>query len=561
MSRPRSGRVELSGTLVAITALHVGGAGGGMGIDLQVARDGAGRVVLPGTSLAGVIRSWVGQELDVSDKQMSLAFGCTPPRGGYRSTPVADRAAASLFMVDDAPAIDHVGIEIRDHVGIDRRTGTAATGIKYDRQVVPSSTRFEFRLQLDLPNDTTDASACRAVIAHIAKALVDGEIRIGAASTRGLGRVQLLAPQVRSFDFKGTAGLIDFLDHLNPDASTEGTFSEEALEAWRTHLLRKPRRSHHVTIHWTAVTPVIVHDAEPGDAVDHFPLTTAVRAKDGSTKLHLALPGSSIKGVLRTHAERIMRTVLELPDTPIADGSVSWLDQLNVPLAQDWFGSARPPSRHPDEPDVVNSNADPDQSDNDDPMPTSAAGSLEVADCLATSPAIGPKAWANLRALPKPDKESDVHSVADALGAAGLDGWRVAHHVAIDRWTGGAAPGLLFSNLEPAEVQWAPMEITLRPWRTATATDEAYKAGIALVALVLSQLVAGWARFGHGVSMGHGEIAVTKLVIDGKEVPVEGDEVIDAVITTLGHNPPDVRQAWTSWIAKQAAAMEEAAPQ
>src|SRR5216117_3113234 len=58
MARNITGRLILRGTLVARTPLHVGGLGEDVDTDLPLARDGAGRLYAPGTSLAGALRQW-----------------------------------------------------------------------------------------------------------------------------------------------------------------------------------------------------------------------------------------------------------------------------------------------------------------------------------------------------------------------------------------------------------------------------------------------------------------------------------------------------------------------
>src|SRR5262245_39483468 len=58
MARDIKGRIILRGTLVARTPLHVGGLGDDVDTDLPLARDGAGRLYAPGTSLAGALRQW-----------------------------------------------------------------------------------------------------------------------------------------------------------------------------------------------------------------------------------------------------------------------------------------------------------------------------------------------------------------------------------------------------------------------------------------------------------------------------------------------------------------------
>ena len=45
------------------------------------------------------------------------------------------------------------------------------------------------------------------------------------------------------------------------------------------------------------------------------------------------------------------------------------------------------------------------------------------------------------------------------LGTAAAE--RVVTHVAVDRWTGGAAENLLFSVAEPVSASWQPIQMSL----------------------------------------------------------------------------------------------------
>ncbi len=71
MARNITGKVVVAGTLEAMTPLSVGGAGGGTSVDLEVARNGSGDLYIPGTSLAGAFRNWMGERLRVGSGSAS----------------------------------------------------------------------------------------------------------------------------------------------------------------------------------------------------------------------------------------------------------------------------------------------------------------------------------------------------------------------------------------------------------------------------------------------------------------------------------------------------------
>ena len=84
----------------------------------------------------------------------------------------------------------------RDGVGIDRFTGGAAHGVKFDMQVI---TDGEFVTRLHLRNFELWQLG---LVGFLLTDLADGLVRIGAAKSRGLGRVRGEVKQVR-IDFLG----------------------------------------------------------------------------------------------------------------------------------------------------------------------------------------------------------------------------------------------------------------------------------------------------------------------------------------------------------------------
>jgi hypothetical protein len=118
-------------------------------------------------------------------------------------------------------------------------------------------------------------------------------------------------------------------------------------------------------------------------------------------------------------------------------------------------------------------------------------------------------------------------------------GFHELAHVAIDRWTGGAAVGRLYSVLEPAGVAWDDIEITLDLGRLPEALHDA---ALALLILTLRELRDGRVRFGYATNRGMGDAEVTSVVLDGfpwgggelDELPVDDRERLEA--------------AWTTWV-------------
>jgi hypothetical protein len=126
-----------------------------------------------------------------------------------------------------------------------------------------------------------------------------------------------------------------------------------------------------------------------------------------------------------------------------------------------------------------------------------------------------------------------------------------AHHVAIDRWTGGGAEHLLFSGFEPFNVDWHPIVLTLNLRRVPT--KALCDAAIALLFLLVRDLNEGRMTIGYGANRGYGSARVVKAAMTVPDTTDTADyrwlagdvtklSTLDqARLTTL-------QKGWTDWI-------------
>lgn len=473
MSRRLGGRWELTGALVARSAVHVGNIRDGISRELTQARDGLGRPVVPGTALAGVIRAASPEEF--RDHQL---WGCVPGRTAEGLDDGLGRA--SWVWVDDATAPPETVPEYRETGSIDRITGTAARGRLFSREVLPAGTRFAFRLAVDDPESGKYTHA-RRLIEWIAGLLGGPGVAVGAATSRGLGRVQLEEAELRHMDFSTKVGMI---------AALRGEICNETLPLTERSAL--PHGVVRIMIPWKPHGPIMVQVSSDADTISAYPMTAIV---DGAPRL--VLPGSSIKGVLRTHAERIMRTVTgKEPPDEFADQMKE--DRL-APVGS-LFGMA---------------------GERKDTSNQGWRGAVTAHECVSSVP-LPADLWDMVRlAQPQPDTsqfpadaDSDRIARARALKAINelnqkLTGLRfvATNHVAVDRWTGSAADGRLFAVLEPyatGEQSWSPIIVDVDTSRLGEHADLA----LTLVLLILRDLCDGWISFGHSTTRGKGSIRV-----------------------------------------------------
>ncbi|KSU56128.1 MULTISPECIES: RAMP superfamily CRISPR-associated protein [unclassified Gordonia (in: high G+C Gram-positive bacteria)] len=480
---------RVRGTLTAVGSVHIGADRADALIDLPLVRDGRGRPVLPGTSLAGSLRTHL---LDAGhDTIVNQWFGATAEDPTHTSSKV---------IIDDAPAVGGTyltdGTEVRTTTSIDPRTGAAARTALYARETVPRGTTFDLSMEIDETDLDTDVPTVLRTIVDVLR----GGITVGAAGTRGLGRIALTDVEHQLVPLTDRSGFLRFLSGqpCTPLPATGGgeSASTHTLDVTAPFLPRGPLMS---AVHIDG-------------SINRVPLTTS----SSPGRVRLLLPGSSIKGALRARAVYILGT-LGAPD-PHSDDAFRLL-----------FGapSTRPPQRIDDHPESMDSAGESTSTSRGDAA-LLGRGRLRVGDSTALTE-MSRHAW---DAVALPDDDSDSRSddrrarrhLAGSLRAVSDDTsvFVIADRVAIDRWTGGAADKRLFSQLEP-HTRWTPLrlELNLRGISPGLATR-----GIGLLSLILRELADGWIPLGYGTRRGLGAISIDPrdvTVAAGTQVPAWHD--------------------------------------
>jgi CRISPR/Cas system CSM-associated protein Csm3 (group 7 of RAMP superfamily) len=499
-------RIQLRGYLVTQSPLHVGGYGEEVDTDLPLARDGAGQLYVPGTSLAGALRELA---------ERLFGESVIAELWGYQRD---DRGHASFVVVDDAVIEDSekVVVEIRDHVGIDREYGAAAEHIKYDRAILPRGTRLNLNVTVDVPMRGQRDQAL-AMLAILKQALEAGEVRLGAAKTRGLGHVRLDEGQLTEQGFGSRQGILASLRQANGAAVSQTDINA----AKQAHPVQKRPRLK-LKIHWKPVGPLMVKVGFDGIAADMLPLASGC---DG--QVSLVLPGSSVKGVFRSQAERIVRTLRGEtgPSWLGGQGRQKFLDAVEVELINELFGRRGQKVATDDQRTCL-----------------PGLGSLGVIDCFGQH-RLTVAQWQAIQAA------TDDRQLRQALADAGLQPWSQAYHVAIDRWLGSAAESMLYTVLEPHRTEWEPLTLEVNLQRLPS---DLQLAGLALLLLVVRDLANDRLPLGFATHRGMGTVQVTSLEVQGHDLDealagICGIRLQDGRLTTL---PSNLNSAWQQWVAQ-----------
>ena len=317
-------------------------------------RNGLGEAILPGRSIKGAIRAAFEEhmnELDFSKEELKSLWGGEMRQDvgtGKESLPL--RASALTFhhaVVWDRASGD---LPHRMSTAIDRATGGAADGALFAYEYLPVDTTFKIRVSAEArekkqeprnegetqaPAPTSDAAAgsspadSKLVTKALKKivTLIDSElISLGGRTGSGWGHIKLNGTatyRVQSVVQSEKGELKNTLDQLL-DLSKPKELTPDKHSSYR------PSRST-IEIQWHAPSGLFVgmnkpediesskEDTIPAAPLRNWHLNDKHRADHGDAiypkvahedKASLLLPGTSIRGALRSHCSRIARSIV-----------------------------------------------------------------------------------------------------------------------------------------------------------------------------------------------------------------------------------------------------------
>ena len=534
-------RYELTIPVELTSELHIGGVDpvpdrDGEGTVIRFNRNGLGEPTIPGRSIRGAVRA----SCDVARQALDDAGDPTTQDGGVfsKASWVSLWGDDSLdtgksrrdrrLRSDDALPIRQSALTFhavpfpkhrdsdsgesplprRHGVGIDRTTGAASDGALYEHEFLPRGTKFDIRITAEgrdgeptenkqsdgIPGPASSESV-KKLLEVIVDVLTSGAVCLGGRTGSGQGTIQVIEPKLRrtggTTDSDTLTAPADVLDALiGPDS--EGTPVPLELGGWS---VEKPTR---ITIDWWSPTGIFVAEDEKltkqrkEEAQKKDPTANGVTEplRDPSVpwdEAQLLIPGTSIRGALRSRASRIARTVLAARDELSTFTSHDLHEQIAAEpnLVRYMFGS------------------------------TEYRGAITVHDCLST----------------ERGKRIEVT------------------HNAIDRWTGGVIDGGLFTEAVYLGTEWEPITIDIdlrqllsnieaekgeaksKPKETETKETEPddqkdsqqrehvyapyARAAYVLLGLVLAELSAGTLPLGSRSTRGLGQVVVSTIKVRG----------------------------------------------
>ena len=536
-------RYELTIPVELTSELHIGGVDAvpdrdGEGTVIRFCRNGLGEPTIPGRSIRGAVRAacnvlWEERKLKddpsdaFSETNWKSLWGddLAHHEGSSPEDVLPVRRSALTFHAVSFPQhkdkdSGESPLPRRHGVGIDRTTGAASAGALYEHEFLPRGTAFAIRITAEgrdgeQKNDgerkdnkqsegipgPASSDTVKKLLEFIVDVLKSDTFSLGGRTGSGQGTIQVIEPKLRRTGKTTDAGALtapaDVLDALIGE-DAEGTSLPLKLGGWS---LEKPAR---ITITWWSPTGIFV--AEDGKLTKQRKAAQeAENKKKGiEEEVHevvyplrdpseewenaqLLIPGTSIRGALRSRASRIARTVLaargELSTFTTHDLHEQIAAEPN--LVRYMFGS------------------------------TEYRGAVTVHDCLST----------------ERGKRIEVT------------------HNAIDRWTGGVIDGGLFTEAVYLGTEWEPITIDIdlrqllsnieaekgeaksKPKEAETKEtpqdsqkdsqqqEDVYapyaRAAYVLLSLVLAELSAGTLPLGSRSTRGLGQVVVSTIKVEG----------------------------------------------
>ena len=507
-------RYELTVHLVTDAPLHSGGIDEVIDrrrdpedrttVARRFARDGHGRPVLTGRSVKGALRAACqrfledhGNAVRLTKRDLQQLWGDDGTRGAGSAAPL--RASAITVHTVELPTEGYEGNEehkimlpTRMGNAIDRYWGSAGDTALFEHEYLPRGKELALTITAEagLPDDVEvpqgdvappGPEQVEKLFALIIGLIKDGRVAFGGRQNAGWGRVALSdsekAWRLTKAEPGSRAGLEEWL------SGAGGRSVDVApVDCGGSGRMR-------IEITWDSPTGILVAepqddgsgegadagaaDGSPGEAegADSEEAKPARPLRAGPEETDpIVLPGSSVRGALRTRATRIARTILLAKKDPstVADWSDAGVhEQLaqDPSLVRDLFGS------------------------------TTHRGALTVLDTLA---------------------------------AEGGPSRKVTHNAG-DRWTGGVADGLLYSE-EVYDSTWNSIVLELDLDRLLTNAragleepggqedsrgEDRSRAAFCLLGLVLAELAAGTLPLGSRGTRGMGQVEVKAMAVTG----------------------------------------------
>lgn len=302
--------IIVRGTLILDTPTCLGSGDADSPTDLALLRDSVSDcALLIGSSIAGALRSYLREYEHGYGVEEQKGDRATRLFGGTRRDPDGEQ---SPLIINDAIGSIIPTVELRDGVEIDPITGTAKPGHKYDLELLAAGTKFPLSFELLVEKDKNPGEQ-QALIHDLASALQGlekGEIGIGMKKRRGFGRCHVEEWQVWNFNLEDSGDRTSWLNFehwqagLLPNYPTYSSIATALGVSLENENDKRARFIIHAT--FQLVGSLLIRSGQ--DSTGRAPDVVHLKSHRNN-ELKPVLSGTSLAGVLRHRAERIVKTL------------------------------------------------------------------------------------------------------------------------------------------------------------------------------------------------------------------------------------------------------------
>jgi CRISPR/Cas system CSM-associated protein Csm3 (group 7 of RAMP superfamily) len=303
-SRRITTRVVVEGDLVLHTPAHFGNGDTDQLTDMPLVVDPHdGRTpLLTGASIAGALRSYVrerecgyGQRAERTSSSVLLFGGLREDEEGEQSSLIVEDAFGTNF-----------GIEMREGVGIDSASRTAAHQKLFDLQLWCAGTTFPLRFEL-LICEGDDPSTSMQALATALAGLNDGSITLGSRKRSGLGQVSVTGWRVRTYNLATPDGLLHWIEHVGAPLDDVTPVSDINTALGVAMPIDDQREYFHIGATFSLEGSLLIRSGSGQD--DRSPDMVHLHTRQANGSKKPIVSGTSIKGAIRARALKIANTL------------------------------------------------------------------------------------------------------------------------------------------------------------------------------------------------------------------------------------------------------------
>lgn len=294
----KKGILLLTGKIKLLSPALIGSGKSEM-TEMDVILDHEGKPFIPSTSLVGVLKSRVRLK-EEHKKELKFFWGYSRDKEGSKS---------ALSCSDMMCPPGNVNISTRDGIAIDSLTGIVKPAAKYDYQVIEPGAEFHLHMEVLIKeNEESENNKnnndkrpgvkfYKNMISLIITALKSGNLHVGAKTNNGLGKIQLYNEKLFEVDFGKDDHIRQWFKYLR----------DKDLSVLPTAELKSPdikldtRKTFKIEAEFKLENSFIIRSYSNDP---NAPDSVSLRSGKG-----YVISGSSLKGAVRSRAERILNTL------------------------------------------------------------------------------------------------------------------------------------------------------------------------------------------------------------------------------------------------------------